>query len=83
MKLNYSILEFLYRNRKRGFSRITHICLDPNRATQIARKMKEEGLIDFKQRRFMGSNGELCFIAPPALMITPLGIEMIESQDME
>ncbi|SHJ82630.1 hypothetical protein SAMN04487911_14120 [Arenibacter nanhaiticus] len=80
MKLYQCVLEFLYRNREKGYSRITHICMDPNDATRIAREMKEKGLIDFKQRRFVGSNGELSFIAPPSLMIAPLGIDMIESQ---
>ncbi|NKI28318.1 hypothetical protein SAMN04487911_12830 [Arenibacter nanhaiticus] len=82
MNLYRSILEFLYKNQERGFVRITHICLDPNEATRIAKKMKEEGLIDYKQRRFMGGNGHISFISPPQLIITPEGKHWIETLEL-
>jgi len=79
MNLYRSILEFLYKNQERGFVRINHICLDPNEATRIAKEMKEKGLIDFKQRRFMGGNGQFSFISPPQLIITAFGIQQFET----
>ncbi|NKI26971.1 hypothetical protein HCG49_10395 [Arenibacter sp. 6A1] len=79
MKLYHSILEFLYQNREKGFLGITHICLNPNLATLVAKEMKEEGVIELKQRRFQGENRTFNFISPPRLAITPLGIEKYKS----
>lgn len=79
MKLYHTILEFLYQNKERGFLGITHICLNQNLATSIAYEMEEDGVIEFRQRRFNGGNTTFNFMSPPRLAITPLGIEKYKS----
>ncbi len=83
MNIHNSILEYLYKNQDKGFMEISHICSDKKRATRIAKELKKEGLVTFKQKKLMGSGKTQPFKGHPRLEITKLGTEKYESEIRE
>ncbi|MBQ4915454.1 hypothetical protein J8L85_13450 [Maribacter sp. MMG018] len=83
MNIYDSILEYLYKNQDKGFLEISHICPDKEKSTRIAKELKKDGLIIFKQKRLMGSGKTPPFRGHPKLEITRLGIEKYEREITE
>ena len=82
MNIYDSILEYLYNNQDKGFLDIYHICSDKEKSTRIARELKKDGLVNFKQKRLMGSGDTPPFRGHPQLEITRLGIEKYEHRNL-
>ncbi|MRX64549.1 hypothetical protein [Maribacter luteus] len=83
MNIYDSILEYLYKNQDKGFLEISHICSDKEKLTRIAKELKKDGLVTFKQKRLMGSGKTPPFREHPKLEITRLGIEKYEREITE
>ncbi len=83
MNIYDSILEYLYKNQDKGFLEISHICSDKEKSTRIAKELKKDGLVIFKQKRLMGSGKTPPFRGHPKLEITRLGIEKYEREITE
>ena len=80
MNIYDSILEYLYKNQDKGFLEISHISSDKEKSTRIARELKKDGLVNFKQKRLAGSGNTPPFRGHPKLEITRLGIEKYEKE---
>ena len=76
------ILEYLYKNQNKGFLDISHICSDKEKSTRIARELKKDGLVNFKQKYLLGSGKTPPFRGNPRLEITRLGIEKYQYKDL-
>ena len=83
MNIYDSILEYLYKNQDKGFLEISHLCSDNEKSTRIARELKKDGLVIFRQKCLMGSGQTPPFRGQPKLEITRLGIEKYERERTE
>lgn len=83
MNIYDSILDYLYKNQDQGFLEISHLCSNKEKSTRIAKELKRDGLVSYKQKRLMGSGKTPPFIGHPKLEITRLGIEKYEKERAE